>query len=123
MDTNCIDAKGGITFFFHINQLQNQLYVTWAICHPKENFNKKRGMLISKGRFDKFYGSNILTDELIIMDYNRGLSLVDNVHEYMISYLAENLKHVKHIDALWSRELQTLFRTMNKINEMDLPWE
>lgn len=121
-NTNQVEPKGGITFFFHINQVLSKLTVTWAICHPDDNFDRKRGMQVAQGRFKKFYNSDYITDHILVMDYDRNLPLVDNVLEYLVSDLFEH-RNEFHVNQIWSQELQTLFRTMCKINDqLELPW-
>lgn len=109
------DAKGGIVFYFHINQILEKLTFTWSICHKEDNFNRHRGMQIAKGRFDKFYSSEYITDQILTIDYDRELSLVDNVLYHLLITRSDMEQEGFHVREFWSKQLYSLYDTLTEI--------
>ena len=66
---------GGITFYFQIDQEFEMLSYVPVICRDDDNFNFKISRNIALGRFNK--------GQYTTFEYRRGLSLVDNVVDWL----------------------------------------
>jgi hypothetical protein len=102
-------AKGGIVFHFYINQLQQTLTYTWAVCHPDDNFSRKLGAKIAKQRFDGLYKSSSQNDLIQTITYDRTIPLTENVVKDL--HYRYNTKSGKE----WSKELYTMYTTLRNL--------
>lgn len=70
---------GGITLLFEIDQEEETLKVSYAICDDTDNFNMDIANNVVNGRFDRLSST-------LKFSYDRNLSLVDNL-EFFLDYL------------------------------------
>jgi hypothetical protein len=69
------EPTGGLTFLFEINQIEEKLKYIAVVCRDDENFDFEISKKIANGRFVKSYVHEI--------PYNRDLSLVENVEQFL----------------------------------------
>jgi hypothetical protein len=107
-------ATGGITFLFEIDQVVGSLGYVAVITKDDENFNYRISQDIATGRRSKDYIT-------WIPKYNRSLSLVDNVLEYLQRNinsesdltLKSKLKQIKNNNALVKNMHDNIIKQIN----------
>jgi hypothetical protein len=108
-------ATGGITFLFEIDQENSALGFTSAITRDDENFNYQISQDIVDGRWNK----DLIT---WIEDYDRTLSLVDNVYKYLEGNiysesditLKSKLKIIKNNNALVNNTYSNIIKQIKE---------
>jgi hypothetical protein len=105
----CNASHGGITFLFEIDQETRLLRCSFAICPHDEPFSFKIGKNICQGRFDK----NV---DIIDIDYDRSLSLIDNVYQALCTNKA--IVHVNQLTTLASDDYSQAVKLKTELNRI-----
>lgn len=87
--------KGGITFHFDIDQLNDLLTVRWAICPDTENFSYEIGKNVINGRRllnDPKNEKRFRQETVLFINYDRNVSLQENVIDELDGWAASTIK-------------------------------
>lgn len=86
-----ITSRGGVTFLFRINYPQNSIEFSFALCHPKDNFDHSKANSIAVNRFNG--------GVTLIGEYNRNVPLVENAYQILEEH-AHQQNELRGIDAI-----------------------
>lgn len=73
------DGDRGATLVFDIDQENEKLEVRWSVCNGSDTFDKKRGI------------NEALKREPIKLNYNREMTLTDNLRLMFVEMIQDNI--------------------------------